>query len=187
MTKMTGSDGDGEPVVLVVMGVSGSGKTTVAMLLARELGWQFQEGDALHSQANIERMSLGQALDDDDRQPWLVRVADWIDEQLDAGRNGVVTCSALKRSYRQLLNRRGSGVIFVDLSVTPETIAARLAAREGHFMPQSLLASQFADLEQPGEDEPAIRVDASLAPAMIVRDVIERLQLTRESARSGRE
>src|SRR5437879_6458389 len=102
-----------EPSVLVLMGVSGCGKTTIAAILASRLGWPFEEGDALHPQANIEKMAAGHPLTDADRWPWLAKVADWIDERLDAGENGLITCSALKRSYRDLINRRGSGLIFV--------------------------------------------------------------------------
>src|SRR5450755_2682685 len=126
-----------KPVVLVFMGVSGCGKTTVAAILAGRLGWRFEEGDALHPPANIAKMEAGHPLTDADRAPWLDRVADWIGARLDAGENGVITCSALKRSYRAVLDRRGSGVVFVYLAGSRETIAARLAARHGHFMPSS--------------------------------------------------
>lgn len=159
--------------VLVLMGVSGCGKTTVADMLASRLGWQLQEGDALHPQANIEKMAAGHALTDADRRPWLAKVADWVDARLDAGENGLITCSALKRSYRDLINRRGSGLTFVFLAGSEETIAARLAARHGHFMRASLLASQFADLEEPHSDEPAIRVDIGPSPAKIAEQIME--------------
>jgi gluconokinase len=122
-------------VVLVVMGVSGSGKTTVAAILAARLGWAFEEGDALHPQANIDKMSAGQPLTDEDRWPWLESIAHWVDERLDAGENGIITCSALKRAYRDAISRRGRGVVFVFLRGSKETIAARMAARQGHFMP----------------------------------------------------
>jgi gluconokinase len=166
------------PVVLVLMGVSGCGKTTVAAILAGQLGWPFEEGDALHPQANIDKMKAGHPLDDTDRAPWLEKIADWADGCLDAGRNGVITCSALKRSYRDLINRRGSGVVFVYLAGSRETIAARLAARHGHFMPSALLDSQFADLQEPTTDEPEIRVDVGPAPADIVQTILEKLGLT---------
>jgi len=162
-----------EPSVLVLMGVSGCGKTTIAAILASRLGWPFEEGDALHPQANIEKMAAGHPLTDADRWPWLAKVADWIDERLDAGENGLITCSALKRSYRDLINRRGSGLIFVFLAGSKETIAARLAARHGHFMRASLLESQFADLEEPAADEPAIRVDIGPPAAEIVEQIME--------------
>jgi gluconokinase len=166
-----------QPVVLVVMGVSGCGKTTVAALLAGRLGWPFEEGDALHPPANIEKMKAGHPLDDNDRAPWLEKVADWVGERLDAGGSGLITCSALKRSYRDTIDRRGSGVVFVFLHGSYETIAARLAARHGHFMPTKLLDSQFADLQEPGAEEPAIRVDVGPAPSEIADTVIKMLGL----------
>ena len=155
------------------MGVSGCGKTTVAAILASRLGWPFEEGDALHPQANIEKMAAGHSLTDVDRWPWLAKVADWIDKRLDAGENGLITCSALKRSYRDLINRRGSGLMFVFLAGPKETIAARLAARHGHFMRASLLDSQFADLDEPAADEPAIRVEIGPPAAEIAEQIIE--------------
>jgi gluconokinase len=155
------------------MGVSGCGKSTVAAILASRLGWPFEEGDALHPQVNIEKMAAGHPLTDADRWPWLAKVADWIDERVDAGENGLITCSALKRSYRDLINRRGSGLIFIFLSGSKETIAARLAARHGHYMRASLLDSQFADLEEPAADEPAIRVDIGPPAAEIAELIME--------------
>jgi len=166
------------PVVLVVMGVSGCGKSTVAALLAGRLGWPFEEGDALHPLANVEKMTAGHALTDDDRAPWLQKVASWVEEQLDAGRSGLITCSALKRAYRDVINRRGSGVVFVYLSGSRETISARMAARHGHYMPTSLLESQFADLEEPAADEPAIRIDVGPPPSVIAQHIMEQLNLT---------
>jgi len=173
-----------EPSVLVLMGVSGCGKTTIAAILASRLGWPFEEGDALHPQANIEKMAAGHPLTDADRWPWLAKVADWIDERLDAGENGLITCSALKRSYRDLINRRGSGLIFVFLAGSKETIAARLAARHGHFMRASLLESQFADLEEPAADEPAIRVDIGPPAAEIVEQIMEDFGLAERAKRT---
>ena len=166
-----------QPVVLVVMGVSGCGKTTVAALLASRMGWPFEEGDALHPPANIEKMKAGHPLDDNDRAPWLEKVADWIGERLDAGGSGLITCSALKRSYRDTINRRGFGVVFVYLHGSYEIIAARLAERHDHFMPTKLLDSQFADLHEPTADEPAIRVDVGPSPSQIADTVIQMLGL----------
>jgi len=166
------------PSVLVLMGVSGSGKTTVGALLSARLRWRFEEGDALHPQANVEKMRAGQPLTDEDRAPWLRRIADWIDERLDAGEDGIVTCSALKRSYREVLARRGSGVVFILLSGSREAIGRRLADRKGHFMPSSLLDSQFATLEEPGPDEPCLRVDVARAPDAIADDILARLGLS---------
>jgi len=159
------------------MGVSGCGKTTVAAILAGRLGWPFEEGDALHPQANIEKMAAGHPLTDADRWPWLTKVSDWIDERFDAGENGLITCSALKRSYRDLINRRGSGLIFVYLAGSRETIEARLTLRHGHFMRASLLASQFADLEEPAVDEPAIRVDIGPPAEKVAEEIIAALGL----------
>lgn len=166
-----------KPVVLVLMGVSGCGKTTVAAILAGRLGWPFEEGDALHPPSNIEKMKAGHPLTDEDRAPWLEKVAGWVDERLDAGENGLITCSALKRAYRDVIDRRGAGVEFVYLAGSRETIAARLAARHGHFMPSSLLDSQFADLEEPAADEPAMRIDIGPAPSAIAQTITETLDL----------
>jgi len=167
-----------KPVVLVFMGVSGCGKTSVAAILAGRLGWPFEEGDALHPQSNVDKMKAGHPLTDDDRWPWLEKVAEWVEERLDSGQHGLITCSALKRSYRDIINRRGSGVVFVFLSGSRETIAARLAVRHGHFMPPSLLESQFADLEEPTSDEPEIRVDIGPAPGVIAQGIVDELGLS---------
>jgi gluconokinase len=166
-----------KPVVLVFMGVSGCGKTTVAAILAGRLGWRFEEGDALHPQSNVEKMEAGHPLTDEDRAPWLEKVAEWVDDRLDARENGLITCSALKRSYRDVINRRGTGLVFVFLAGSKETIAARLAARHGHFMPSSLLDSQFADLEEPTPDEPEIRLDVGPAPGVIAQHIMKELGL----------
>ena len=173
-----------EPVVLVVMGVSGSGKSTIAALLAGRLGWAFEEGDALHPQTNIDKMAAGHPLTDEDRYPWLEKVAEWVDRRLDRGENGVITCSALKRSYRQIINRRGAGVVFIFLAGSPETIGARLTERHGHFMPASLLASQFADLEELSPDEPGIRIDVGPTPGVIVQRIMDQFGL-RPSGTAG--
>jgi carbohydrate kinase (thermoresistant glucokinase family) len=173
-----------KPSVFVLMGVSGCGNTTVAAILAGRLGWPFEEGDELHPQANIEKMAAGYPLTDTDRWPWLAKVADWIDERLDAGENGLITCSALKRSYRDLINRRGSGLIFVFLGGSKETIAARLAARHGHYMRASLLDSQVADLEEPAADEPAVRVDIGPPAAEIAERIMEDFGLSDRAKRA---
>ena len=144
--------------VIVVMGVSGCGKSTVASRLADHLGWDMAEGDEMHSAANVAKMAAGEPLTDADRWPWLTKVAAWIDAQTDAGGSGVITCSALKRSYRDRLRR--DNVLFVYLRVPREILAARLGARAGHYMPASLLDSQLAALEEPGHDERAITIDA---------------------------
>lgn len=173
--------------MLVLIGVSGAGKTTVARILARRLGWPFQEGDDLHPQANIEKMRAGQPLTDADRVRWLVAVADWVDARLDAGEDGLITCSALKRAYRDVINRRGLGVMFVFLSGTRSTIASRVEARQAHFMPPSLLDSQFADLEEPGPDEPHIRIDVGAPPDAIAEAIIRKLGLRDRGGDARRE
>jgi gluconokinase len=157
------------------MGVSGSGKTTVARILEDRLGWPFMEGDDLHPQSNIQKMRAGQPLDDVDRARWLETVTEWVERRLDNGENGLITCSALKRSYRNVINRRGSGVVFVFLAGSKTTIAPRLAARPAHFMPPSLLDSQFADLEEPQPDEPHIRVDIGPPPGEIAQEIVREL------------
>jgi gluconokinase len=161
----------GQPLVLVLMGVSGCGKSTVAGLLAGRLGWEFEEGDDLHPAANVDKMASGHQLDDEDRWPWLAKVAEWIGEHVDAGRPGIVTCSALKRSYRDVLRRER--VVFVYLAGTREQIARRLAARHGHYMPASLLDSQFDALEPPTPDENSITIDIA-AGSSVESDVIMR-------------
>jgi gluconokinase/shikimate kinase len=161
--------------VLVLMGVSGSGKSTVAALLAGRLGWDFEEGDELHPAANIAKMAAGHPLDDTDRKPWLEKVAAWITEHTAAGEPGIITCSALERRYRDVL--RGEHVIFVYLAGTQHQIADRLAARHGHFMPPSLLDSQFAILEPPGPDENAITVHISASSSELADEIIHRLGL----------
>jgi gluconokinase/shikimate kinase len=169
-----------EPV-LVIMGVSGGGKSTVAGLLAGSLGWDLAEGDDMHPAANIAKMAAGHPLDDADRWPWLARVAEWIRAHTADGRPGIVTCSALKRSYRDKL--RDPSVVFVYLAGSRELIARRLAARQGHFMPAALLDSQFAVLEPPGPDEQAITVDVTDSAASEAGYVIRTLNLhSRRSA-----
>ncbi len=165
------------PRVLVIMGVSGCGKTTVAAMLAERLHWPFEEGDALHPQANIDKMHAGHPLDDGDRAPWLQRVAEWVEARLDAGENGVITCSALKHAYRRQIDRRGTGVLFVYLAGSHYTIANRLAARQGHFMPSALLDSQFADLQAPTADEPSLCIDIGPAPGVLVQQIVDALRL----------
>jgi carbohydrate kinase (thermoresistant glucokinase family) len=147
------------PPVLLVMGVSGSGKTTVGKALAGALAWPFQEGDDLHPPANIAKMAAGQPLTDDDRAPWLAAIARWLDGQAIRGEPGVITCSALKRAYRDTLRKDRPQLWLVFLEGSRSVLAERLARRHGHFMPPSMLDSQLADLETPGEDEPVIDID----------------------------
>jgi gluconokinase len=160
---------------LVVMGVSGSGKSTVARLLADRLGRPMAEADEFHPEANIAKMSAGIPLTDADREPWLLALRDWISEHDAAGQGTVVTCSALKRSYRDLLRGASARVHFVHLSGSREVIGERLASRSGHFMPPSLLDSQFADLEPLGDDEDGITVDVTATPEQIADRVCEGL------------
>lgn len=164
------------PTVLVVMGVSGTGKSTVAGLLAGQLGWDLAEGDDLHPEANVAKMASGQPLTDEDRWPWLDKVAAWIQAHIQGGEPGIVTCSALRRAYRDRL--RAPGVTFVHLEGSKEVIAARMAKRLDHFMPTSLLDSQLATLEPLEADEEAIVVSLGQGPQEEVREVVDRLGLS---------
>lgn len=182
---MPGTAGRDQLPVLVVMGVSGSGKSTVAGVLAGRLGWDIAEGDDMHPAANVAKMAAGHPLDDADRWPWLEKVADWIRRHTAAGEPGIVTCSALKRSYRDLL--RGEHVVFVYLAGPPAQIAHRIAARHGHYMPPALLDSQLRTLEPPGADENAITVNVSGTPSQEADEIIERLQLIGSATSGGPE
>jgi gluconokinase len=139
---------------IVVMGVSGSGKTSAARELQRQLGWEFIEGDDLHPEANVAKMASGTPLDDADRWPWLRRIAEVIGAHEAAGTSLIITCSALKRSYRDLLRDGHPSVWFAHVDVPREVLEQRLTARRGHFMPPSLLDSQLATLERLADDEP---------------------------------
>ncbi len=156
-------------VVVLIMGFSGVGKTTLGEGLATVLGWPYQEGDALHSPENVAKMAAGIALSDADRAPWLDRIAAWIAARRAQGGGGIVTCSALKRAYRDRLlgpvGERGTDVALIYPQASEAVVAARLAARRGHFMPPTLLASQFATLEPPDPAEAPLVVDASQPPA----------------------
>lgn len=146
---------------LVVMGVSGVGKTSVAEELVARTGCVFAEGDDFHPEANRQKMAAGHPLDDEDRWPWLAAVAAWIGEQEAAGRSSVVTCSALRRVYRDVLRDGHPSVRFVHLLAATEVIEERITARRGHYMPASLLGSQLATLEPLDADEPGVGVDTS--------------------------
>jgi gluconokinase len=146
----------GSPIV--VMGVSGSGKSTVGAALAQRLRVPFADADDFHPEANIEKMMAGHSLNDDDRYPWLERIGQWLTEHADGG---VMSCSALKHKYRDQLRRHYPQVQFLHLSGTPEVIGRRQASRSGHFMPASLLASQFDTLEPLGPDEAGITIDVA--------------------------
>ncbi|HEU5159108.1 MAG TPA: gluconokinase [Streptosporangiaceae bacterium] len=155
------------------MGVSGSGKTTVGRLLADRLGWEFADADDFHSAANVAKMRAGTPLSDADRAAWLRRIAAWIDDRVAAGKDGVVTCSALKRAYRDTLRR--PEVAFVYLDGDRDLIARRMAERRGHFFPAALLDSQFRDLEPPGPDERSHTVSIEGEPEETVRRIMSRL------------
>jgi ribose 5-phosphate isomerase A len=164
----------GRPPILVLMGVSGAGKSTVAREMAARLGWSFEEGDALHPAANVAKMHAGIPLTNADRQPWLERVAAWIDGQRARKQPGIITCSALKRSYRRTVIGDRPEVRLVYLRGGRDLIAQRLAGRDGHFMPASLLQSQIDTLEEPQPDEDPLTVDVG-APAGQVADEIIRI------------
>ena len=168
--------GHNRPLIAVVMGVSGSGKITVAGRLAAGLGWECQEGDALHPPENVEKMKGGTPLSDADRLPWLRRIAERIDDWRAHGLSGVVTCSALKRRYRDIIIGDRPEVRLVYLKGSPDLIRERLARRRGHFMPPALLDSQFAVLEEPAADEHAIVIDIEAAPEEIVTGIVARLR-----------
>jgi gluconokinase len=162
---------------LVVMGVAGSGKSTVARLLAQRLGWPCAEGDDFHPAANVARMAAGTPLTDDDRWPWLRAIAAWIGERDEAGTSSVVTCSALKRSYRDVLAAAGGRVRFVHLVGDPALLAERVGRRTDHFMPSSLLPSQLATLEPLAPDEDGVVVDIGASPEAVADDALRALGL----------
>jgi carbohydrate kinase (thermoresistant glucokinase family) len=161
--------------ILVVMGVSGSGKSTVAEGLAARLGWPLLEGDTLHPPANVAKMKSGTPLTDADRLPWLQAIAARIDDWRRDGSSGIVTCSALKRSYRRILIGDRPEVRLVFLQGTKDVIGPRIAARRGHFMPPALLQSQLDTLEPPGPDECPIIVSVDGTPDAIVSEVLRKL------------
>jgi carbohydrate kinase (thermoresistant glucokinase family) len=167
------------PTVLVLMGVSGSGKTTLGIELAHRLGWTFKEGDELHPAANLAKMRRGEPLTDADRAPWLAAVAAWIDAWIRDGASGVITCSALRRDYRLYLVKGRPGVAFVFLHGAESLLAERMATRQGHFMPPTMLASQLITLEPPAADEPVISVDIDQPVSAQVDAVVEALATCR--------
>ena len=167
--------GIGKPVILIVMGVSGSGKTTIGELLAKRLDCAFREGDSLHPASNVAKMSAGNPLTDEDRIPWLTIIAGVIDQWRAAGQSGVLTCSALKRKYRDLLDGGRPEVRFVYCKGSKELIRERITARKHHFMPASLLDSQFATLEEPTADEPVAIADIAREPEEAVEGAMRQL------------
>jgi gluconokinase len=165
--------------ILLLMGVSGSGKTTIGAMLAGRLGWTYAEADDFHPPANVEKMHAGVPLTDEDRWPWLRATADWMKDQTGPA---VVTSSALKRSYRDLLREGRPDLRLVYLDGDHELIGKRMAARHGHFFPKELLDSQFRDLESPGPDENPLIVSIDGTPEQIVQEIIDRTGLVPRDA-----
>jgi gluconokinase len=166
------------PCALVVMGVSGSGKSTIGEKLAERLSWTYEDGDKFHPASNVAKMSAGHPLTDEDRWPWLQAIADEIDRVCKAGQHAVIACSALKRAYRDILVHGREDVRIVYLKGTQELIANRLAQRKGHFMPPGLLASQFKTLEPPGTNENPVTVSIDASVETIVDDIVHQLGLS---------
>ncbi|WNE97123.1 gluconokinase [Streptomyces luomodiensis] len=165
------------PQVVVVMGVSGTGKTTVGPLLAEELGVPYAEADDFHPPANIEKMSAGIPLDDDDRRPWLDAIGAWAHDHAEGG--GVVSCSALKRTYRDRLRSAAPGIVFLHLTGDRSLIAERMKERKGHFFAEKMLDSQIATLEPLQADERGVAVDVTPEPKIITEraaDALRRLE-----------
>jgi gluconokinase len=165
------------PCALIVMGVSGAGKTTVAEALSERLGWRCEDGDKFHPASNVAKMSAGQPLTDEDRWPWLKAIADEIDRLCAKQQPAVFACSALKRAYRDVLVHGRDDVRLIFLDGTKTLIAGRLAARKGHFMPAGLLDSQFRTLERPASDEAAVTVSIDASVEAIVDNIVRQLKL----------
>ncbi|GAB3536988.1 gluconokinase [Arthrobacter tecti] len=163
---------------LVIMGISGSGKTTIATALSNRLGWSYAEADEFHSAANITKMTQGIALTDEDRHPWLTAIQEWISSKSAVGESTIVTCSALKRSYRDILAAADGDVRFIHLLGDVELIRSRLKTRTGHFMPESLLPSQVSTLEPLGEKENGITVMNVGTPDEVTDSILQQLGLT---------
>jgi len=166
------------PCALVVMGVSGSGKSTIGEKLAQRLGWSYEDGDRFHPSSNVAKMSAGQPLTDEDRWPWLQAIAKEIDRVCDACEHAVIACSALKRPYRDILVHGRQDVRIIYLQGTQDLIASRLALRKGHFMPPGLLASQFGTLEPPDASENPVTVSIDGSVETIVDDILRQLKLS---------
>jgi len=163
--------------IVIVMGVSGSGKTIVAQGIATAMGWEFAEGDTFHPQANVAKMASGHPLTDEDRWPWLRAIGAWIDEHNRSGTSAVIACSALRRVYRDLLREGRPNVRFCHVTADPALIEERMEHRKGHFMPASLLPSQLAALENLQTDEPGLTVSAAGAPDDVLHGVLMALGL----------
>ncbi|MFZ0847965.1 MAG: gluconokinase [Hyphomicrobiaceae bacterium] len=169
------------PMVVVLMGVSSSGKSTTGKQLSKMLGWPFRDADSFHPPANIEKMRRGIALEDSDRWPWLAAIADWIDQQLGKGECGLVSCSALKKSYRRRLVGDRTGVRLVFLKGSFELVGKRMARRRDHFMPLSLLKNQFDVLEEPQADENALVISIAKPAQQVAQTIIAELGLAEPS------
>lgn len=182
MDRETNSQAAKRPVIIVVMGVSGSGKTVVGSALAEALGGRFAEGDRFHPPENIGRMSAGLPLRDEDRWGWLDAIAVEISEAERKGETLVVACSALKRIYRDRLRLASRHLRFVYLEIDRDTAAARVARRRGHFMPASLIDSQFSDLQPPTADENVVKLNATRRPATLVAQAVPALALSGTAA-----
>ncbi len=176
---------EAKPSVIVMMGVSGAGKSTIAAMLAGRLGWTYEDADWFHPRSNIEKMHSGQALTDEDRSPWWQGIAAWIEATRNAGGHGVIACSALKRAYRDILVSGREDVRVVYLKGERELIARRCTLRHGHFMPASLLDSQFATLQEPGEEEHPIVVSADACPRDIIELIMARLGISTKEDRDS--
>jgi gluconokinase len=166
------------PCALIVMGVSGSGKSTIGGALATRLSWPYEDADQFHPASNVAKMRAGQPLTDDDRWPWLKAIAAEIDRVCGAGEHVVVGCSALRRAYRDILVHGRRDIRLVYLDGTQQLIAARLAARKGHFMPPQLLASQFDTLEPPTSDEHPVTVSIDPPVETIIENILLQLKLS---------
>ena len=169
---------DQTPCALVLMGVSGSGKSTVGETLAARLGWPYEDADQFHPASNVAKMSAGHPLTDEDRWPWLKAIATEIDRVCDAGGRVVIGCSALKRAYRDVLSHHRTDIRLVYLKGTQALIAERLGRRKGHFMPPGLLASQFNTLEPPTSDEHPVTVSIDAPVDDIVDTILRQLKLS---------
>jgi gluconokinase len=180
MSKRTPLPSSVAPRIVLLMGVSGCGKSTTGRNLSRHLGWEYRDADSFHPPANIEKMKAGTPLTDEDRWPWLDAIGAWIDQCQATGSCGIVSCSALRRPYRDRLRgggRRDIDLVFLD--GTFATIAERMQRRKDHFMPPALLRSQFDALERPTADENALLVPISMAPRKVIERIVTALRLSK--------
>jgi carbohydrate kinase (thermoresistant glucokinase family) len=180
-TKPADNGSPAAPAIVIVMGVSGCGKSTIGALLASRLRWEFEDADWFHTASNVDKMHSGIPLTDEDRWPWLKAVASWIDKTRRSGGHGVVACSALKRSYRDILIGDRTDVRLVYLKGDETLIARRIATRHEHFMPRSLLHSQFDALEEPRPDENPIIVSIEPQPREIVSRILSAMNMAEDA------